>query len=881
MKHSPDTISSLADTFERTALVRPMRVTRYEPGTELAYDITGVAVARPAQMRVRVEGFVGGGFAGQVYRVKLLSLDSPQGDIPNLTVGGCYAIKILIPPSRGARAFRDLIYRVGFQSPFSLQVNPAAARSGALWQTLIRRAARMRFGDERAVTEIHATFVDHTLGSCGEISEWIDGRTWRLEVDDRLGARRQWKPGQPHDDLGSPEYLTKREFMAGIVKLLHDMGAPELARQYEWWTCKSQPNCLKRTDSEGDPETGLTAVDFRAGLALLPVLPMSPGDVPLIFKGLTRGSIVQFDRGNLTKLRRFVDDRREHFADMEDVLAELVAAEEVYRNSMPDITHNHVRLLYSRRLWGTMLDSAVEGWHIRRITDEPTTARLRGSRVLTILFGLVSSAPAASALAGVVMLLTCLFRWKWSWATGGTGAGLLVVGPMVGRFVRSVLGRGDLRRHYGRLLTSWDYLKRAVHGHIVERLITWHHQGRVDSAHAEAIAANPWLYALHGPLAVLPPGLHRFVSDRRFFTDALKYIFLRPIKLYFNTEYREQWLREMLAEGKSKHLITDEDAAEIESQIDEPFIQKYLKSLAVHVCTLPITQVVSVMVAIIYVLRHPELSWGEAWASAGLIIGAFQIIPISPGSLVRGLYVLYLVARERDFKNYNIAVFLAFFKYIGYLAFPIQMAYHYPTLARFMAAHWSTGAVHIVPVFGEKGALLEHAMFDAFYNYPLTLRRRFPIRAERRSKLAPRFSHVAPITLAGVAAFALLHLLALQNSMELPTMWSYWYAVALVPLLAGRLVARWAGGATSRRRIIAGALCGVAMGVLSGAYHCTIMCAAEAHAGVALTTGPVARFVTSTVGSRVFLFALFSTIGAVVAELFFGEPKPLPADQAA
>jgi len=115
----------------------------------------------------------------------------------------------------------------------------------------------------------------------------------------------------------------------------------------------------------------------------------------------------------------------------------------------------------------------------------------------------------------------------------------------------------------------------------------------------------------------------------------------------------------------------------------------------------------------------------------------------------------------------------------------------------------------------------------------------------------------------------------------LPTMWSYWYAVVLVPLLAGRMVARWAGGATSRRRIIAGVLCGVAMGVLGGAYHCILICAAEAHAGVELATGAVAKFVTSAVGWRVCLFALFSAMGAVGAELFFREPKPLPADQAA
>jgi len=52
------------------------------------------------------------------------------------------------------------------------------------------------------------------------------------------------------------------------------------------------------------------------------------------------------------------------------------------------------------------------------------------------------------------------------------------------------------------------------------------------------------------------------------------------------------------------------------------------------------------------------------------------------------------------------------------------MTYRYPALARFMAAHWATDAVHIVPVFGERGALLEHWVFCLFYNWPLTIRRK-------------------------------------------------------------------------------------------------------------------------------------------------------------
>ncbi|GAI08361.1 unnamed protein product, partial [marine sediment metagenome] len=200
----------------------------------------------------------------------------------------------------------------------------------------------------------------------------------------------------------------------------------------------------------------------------------------------------------------------------------------------------------------------------------------------------------------------------------------------------------------------------------------------------------------------------RFLTDSEFRKNKLVYIFVRPFRLYFNPEQREQWLREMVSGGQNKHMLSNEDAQVILSQVKEPFIQKYLKSLAVHICTLPVTQIVSVLVAWVYARMHPELSAAQTAVAVAAILVLFQITPISPGSLVRGFYVLYLVIKERNFKDYNIVVFLGFFKYIGYLAFPIQMTHHYPVLARFMAAHWATEVVHIVPVFGERGALLEH-----------------------------------------------------------------------------------------------------------------------------------------------------------------------------
>ncbi len=428
-KYSVEICKKLEKKFQETGLYRPMRMDRYDDGAELVYDVNPVSSAHEGsgiRVHLVIEKFVGGGFAGQVYCVKVKTIEKEP--IEGLKEGGVYAMKILVPPSSTALMFRNLVYAVGFQGPFQLQTNPAAARAGAIWQKFIRRGAKIRFGDERAVNDIHATFVDSNLGSCGELSDWVDGRTWRLEVDERMDLLGLWRRGKQIDagQLGSPEYRAKKQFMDEFVKLLHDMGGYEFARQYEWSTCKSQPNCLKRRDAGDDPSAGLTAVDFRAGLALLPFLPMSPGDFKLIVKGVCRGSLVQFDRGDIARLESFIDANSHEFEDMREMLGELKSAERVYRNSVPDITHNHLRLIYSRSLWSTMLSSTVTGWEVRGIIDRQFGEKLRKNK--------------ASALVFYMILLM----------------------PFLGRFVLKFSGSSAWRKHYMGMLTSWKYFRQSV-----------------------------------------------------------------------------------------------------------------------------------------------------------------------------------------------------------------------------------------------------------------------------------------------------------------------------------------------------------------------------------------------------------------------------------
>ena len=828
-EYSVDVYRQLEQQFHNTALHRPMRYERYEAGTILEYEITGVAVANKVTIQLEVEKFVGGGFAGQVYQVKILDIEPKGEKISGLRIGGVCAMKILIPPSGFSRLFRNALYWIGFQGPFQLQVNPAAARSGALWQKFIRRGAQTVFGQETAVVDIFATFVDEKLGSCGELSEWVEGRTWRLEVDDHLDALKRWSKGKKVDPekLGSPEFRAKKEFMHNFVQLLHHMGAHEFARQYEWSTWKSQPNCLKRSDTEDSPSEGLTAVDFRAGLALLPFLPMSPGDFKLIITGLWRGSLVQFDRGDIAELKQFIATHKEAFTGMEAMLSELEATEQIYRNSVPDITHNHIRLLYSPRLWSSMLKSTITGWKIRNLISDRHQEKLQKNSFLALLF----------ALLGLI--------------------------PFIGRFLRRLWAQPFWRAHYRNMFTNFGYLRRAFQAKLIEKLITWYRAGRLDDQKTLVVANQLWRGAYHWPLSILPIGIHKLLTDWQYAKERLDYFLLRPVRLYFNNELREQWLRDMVDEGKKKHLLSDQDADVIISQIKEPFIQKYLKSLAVHVCTLPVTQVVSVIVAIIYVATHPEMPRTQAYAIGLGIIALFQVVPVSPGSLVRGLYVLYLVIRERNFKDYNIAVFLGFFKYIGYLAFPIQMTYRYPALARFMAGHWATEAVHIVPVFGERGALLEHKIFSLFYNWPLTIRRRMQKRIEVRSAMKPRYWHIALSAIGGTSIFFITDLLYMRTFGDLPDLNAIWVLALIVPWLCGTAVTLGAGGAALWKRVVGAALCGAAVGVFS-----TVI------SGIFGRSNPIEISDIAINGVwRAFVFTLLSIIGVLITEIKMPEPK--------
>jgi len=679
----------LIKLYEQCETARPFSVIYYDPGDILKFNLEGILTKNKCSAEFIIEKFVGGGFAGQVYKAKLSKIDNQNNNIKGLVTGSVYAIKIIKPPSTFSLKFRNFLYLLGFQGTFSPQVNHSAIRANVLWQKLIRRGAKIYFGSENVIVDTYAIFYDTKLSSFGTINEWVEGRIWRLELDDNIFNR--WKideNGNLLSNNNSPEYVTKRFFMKNLVKLFHDMGASELARQYEWWTTKSQPNVLKRIDETSNPGDGLIAIDFFAGLALLPFLPMSPVDFKLIFKGILRGRLVQFDKGNTKTLENFCKEHDSEFKDYECIIDELKGEDKKYRESLFDITYHQFKLITNSKLRKSIKQGTLTAWKNLDYIDGNHQEYLKKSSFAYLFFLIIS------------------------------------IIPFAGKLILKIYGNEIYRKRVTRNFKSWRYFCRTLRAKRIERIIHWHQKDRLSDERAFLLSKKPFRFIYEMILySWLPSKWHRFIAEPYYAFNSIKEAITFSYKLLTKPDFREQWLIEQIKTGQKEGILSAAEEVLITNQVKDPFIQKYLKCLAVHICTLPITQVVSIVIAV-YAFFKFGTSFHESLVYAAGILAVFQVLPVSPGSIVRGLYVFYLIIRERNIKNYWVAAIISFWHYIGYLGFPIQMVAKYPALARFMAGNWARNMVGKIPIFGEKGGLMEHIVFDFFFNLPLTIRRK-------------------------------------------------------------------------------------------------------------------------------------------------------------
>ena len=62
-EYSVQVCKNLETKFSSLDLFRPMRIIRYDAGDELCYNVNSVAGTGTAKVHLKVEKFVGGGFA--------------------------------------------------------------------------------------------------------------------------------------------------------------------------------------------------------------------------------------------------------------------------------------------------------------------------------------------------------------------------------------------------------------------------------------------------------------------------------------------------------------------------------------------------------------------------------------------------------------------------------------------------------------------------------------------------------------------------------------------------------------------------------------------------------------------------------------------------
>jgi hypothetical protein len=170
-----------------------------------------------------------------------------------------------------------------------------------------------------------------------------------------------------------------------------------------------------------------------------------------------------------------------------------------------------------------------------------------------------------------------------------------------------------------------------------------------------------------------------------------------------------------------------------------------------------------------------------------------------------------------------------------------------------------------VPVFGERGAWLEHAVFDAFYNYPLSLGVRIRKRDELAAAGKPRRWAVPAAAFLGVAFTALVDLLFVRAIGHVPALKDVWWAVFLAPIGAGFLGSLWSRrkrmGGRFAAGVLAGALVGLGYGLVS-AFLAPLFPGLAAAAGETATNGAL---VWSLVW-KTFVFTLLAIPGAFAAE---------------
>lgn len=675
----------MTSIFERLKGV--LRPGGYDPGDTVKARIKDIdGVERDAAFRI--DRYCGGGFAGQVYRATVVICDQNW-----LTPGHPYALKFFRTRSGLRKRFRDVMYFLAFQSPFPHQFNEAAVRTGVFMTRLLRIVSKVEFGTEAPINDCYGSFWDDHVGSFAEVDEWVEGRVSDPDVDSGIFTRRShnrrvWRERRSGNLNTGPmmqsdsEIAAKRRFMDAWVRMCSVLGIEDLARQVYWWTGMSQPNVLTRTTGEG---LQFVWVDRRPGL---PGFLLSLGDFPLLFNAILRGSIPPFDRINFKKLRNW--SKAPNGAEWESLVDRLHEIDDEYHRAQVDIIGHHFRLIADSRLKRSVMRGIVDYWRRTGRIDGDVRGRL-----------------IANSLRAVPhLLLSCI----------------PILGCRLQKFVGNAGYREHIRRMFGEASYRWDYFDRRRK----IDLAMWLRDNRIAEGRGDkCLRSLPAYFRDLIFFSWQPPTWQRFFTDWATAKDSLRRLFTSPLKYVFVVPYRRKvnldWVHERTEEDVRHGYVSREEAEVFTSIGGSETMQKYVTGIMVTLALQPASELVFIALAAILGIKGLSDFEGVKHSIGGLGWWAVPLgiafVAVSPAGILRFVYCIVQWIRNRHVP-YGTALSLSLFRAIGDLAFIIQTARTYPQFSGYLLTSSLCHLVGLVPVFGERGGLLNIWVATAVLSWP-------------------------------------------------------------------------------------------------------------------------------------------------------------------
>lgn len=427
---------------------------------------------------------LGEGYAGQVYKVLDQETETP------------YALKILRPESNVKEHARNVLFRGAFGADFAPAINEPAVRHGLIWQTLFKRGAKVLFDNEAMIpTPKGYTFIPE-FNAFAELHEFIEGKT-ALPGDKRKNQR-------------------KRQFMDNAVSLATQMGAYQVARQYEWWTMLAGANVMEREDES------LVAVDWRSGIALPFFIPLSPGDIPIIINNLKKGHFVNFDYADFTTLDQFVKAHEEAFTDLLPFVAELKNLDQQYRQTMQQATVQFLQEEYS--LDPEIANNLVKSKNVYR----------------AYMFN--------DTLPG-------------------------------GALLHQLLYSSVYQEHLQKMITDKQYRDSWLSLGKDEDLKNWQRTDRITPNKADELTQKQWLYMLHKIFFSHMPRVIQKATDNQELQNIAKELTL-PIRISRDPKLQVEWMHGLIDEGIQLKLIDTSQAEKLKLQATDEQMRKYIVELA-------------------------------------------------------------------------------------------------------------------------------------------------------------------------------------------------------------------------------------------------------------------------------------------------------------